>query len=343
MRIGVLGCFYDCADTLPRALAPWIALKQAGMPLLLGGIHAQFKEYAQLGYANDDAPTLALLNAYRKDFAVLDIAQEPLEEREVRTRLMRQLTEKGVDAIWMLDGDEIYTQEEILRTLTYIQATPQFDYYHVHLDQYIGGAVHWRDPFFPPRIIRTDRYGGIREFSFDNEVVFADGRTLETVVPGIVPRHVAHVRHETWRGNMQKKIDYHHKRFGLCAMKIEQGKLAFDSRYFERWGIPTPTLTHDVARAPLIPLLVAYRGPHEERSLNTLWAALLVCERRNEYEIDWVIEEGAQPWDYARQVAALSPFATKVVSQAGPTHTTVSESACRGGTPYLVKLLQSTL
>ena len=59
MRIGVLGCFYGCAELLPQVLEPWKKLKEEGHDIAIAAVNAQFKEYAELGFANDDAGTRA--------------------------------------------------------------------------------------------------------------------------------------------------------------------------------------------------------------------------------------------------------------------------------------------
>ena len=107
LKIGVLGCFYGCAELLPQILEPWARLvnrgdapeasmgltgntppmhtgssegnlpdaaqnssspryttgwaelKEEGHDIVLAAVNAQFKEYAELGFANDDGGTRA--------------------------------------------------------------------------------------------------------------------------------------------------------------------------------------------------------------------------------------------------------------------------------------------
>jgi hypothetical protein len=244
MKIGVLGCFYNCADLLPRVLAPWKELKTAArsdLDIIFVGVNAQFAEYAQMGYPDNDEETRALLHAS----SVIDhlaIAEGPLTEAQVRQAGLEKLLREGVDLVWLVDGDEVYTLEQIKNILRYVEDTPQYDYYHIHFDNRIFGATRWTDDFFPPRIVRTNRRGGIARFTFDNEIQWQDGTTLNDCVPGIVPKRVAHVEHHTWRlADAEKKINYQEKHFGYSMFRMGTNGPEFNPEYFKKFNMPLPT------------------------------------------------------------------------------------------------------
>jgi len=85
MKIGVLGCFYGSADLLPQVLEPWKILTSE-YEVIIAGVNAQFKEYAELGYPNDDAETRAVLKKELSDefFDFLRISPVPLSEKDAR-------------------------------------------------------------------------------------------------------------------------------------------------------------------------------------------------------------------------------------------------------------------
>lgn len=340
MKVAVLGCFYDCADALPKVLEPWIALKKQGFPLVLGGVNAQFREYADLGFPNNDEGTRTALRAKEKEFDVLHFASTPLTETETRNTLLVKLLAHDVDIVWLLDGDEFYTQEHIKNILEYLARVPRFDYYHIHFDNRVLDTLHWEDAFFPPRIFRTDRHGGVGAFTWDNELTFADGTRAQTLTPGIVPKEVAHVLHRTWQThNAEKKIAYHKKHFGYCAFHIDKERhtLEFDPEYFAYHHMPMPSTTGEslrVANKETFDVILRTHaqkdfrpglkratdvGKHELaiRSLRSLVHSLLRLYRRNEVLVRLTIVDDHSSENFlteVKKILSLCPFESMVIS-----------------------------
>lgn len=340
MTIGVLACLYGNTDLLPEALAPWTEFKTtagaSGTRVVVAAINAQFAEYAELGYPNDDEPTRALLRTHPA-IDHLCIAERPLTEAAARTAALKKLQEEGADLVWMLDGDELYTTEQIREIFAYVQATPQFDYYHVHFDNRVFGAPG-DEPFFPPRIFRTDRAKGIREFTFDNEVSYNDGSAQGAHTPGIVPKRLAHVRHETWRTqNAAQKIAYQRKHFGYCMFRMAaHGTVEQDPEYLARHyphtsGIPKRRVrtldvvmrTHVGANVHGGGRLTDTRGGKEElvvRSLRSLIYSLNRLERRNDFAITLTVLDDHSPAPALariKEVLDVCPFSTQLLHLAG--------------------------
>lgn len=298
LKIGVIGCFYGNADLLPEVLSPWIELKNEGAPILLGGVNAQFKEYADMGYVNDDEATRAVLRAHEKEFDILRIESKPLLEHEARGILLDHFKTRGVGAVWLLDGDELYTKEEIREIIKYIHRVPEFDYYHIHLKNYLFDSVLSRDVFCPPRIVRLERRGGVDAFSWDNEITFSDGSTLNDGVPGIIPRRVAFVRHLTWRkADVRKKIAYCLKHFGYVMFTEDEktGEVRHNPEWFERFKLPLPVRHPDGSFETPTPFLEVHfllSEVSEEKQLRSLWTlvqALLVFDRANDARFRLVV------------------------------------------------------
>jgi hypothetical protein len=348
MKVGVLGCFFDCAELLPQVLAPWKSLKSQGYPFVLGAMHVQFYEYKDLGLLSRDEPTHALLKN-DKAIDIFRFSGEPLFEKAARQMMLEELLRRGVDAIWLLDGDEIYTEEQIKGILAYVEKTPQFDYYHVHLDNRIFGTTKWADGFFPPRIFRTDRHGGIRVFTWDNELKYNDSSTLYSCIPGIVPKRIAHVLHHTWRArDAEKKIAYQHLHFGYCPFKLEAGKLVFDEAYFTRHSMPLPKISPDgsFAMAQKREVPVAYRrdgarsAQDNERALIHLISALLVLERQNGSHITLTLESPSATAQ-EKELLDICPFDTAIAPIAPLDAFPLSADDCLHGPAFIFSMIES--
>ncbi len=339
MKIGVLGCFYGCEDLLPEVLAPWLELKAEGYDIDIAAVHGQFKEYADLGFDNDDEATIEVLRKYGPHFSSLDILPEPQSEADIRTLGLKRLQDAGADFVWLLDGDEVYSVDEIKHILYFLGTTPEFDYYHIYLKNYIFESTEWQDDFFPPRIFRMERHGGLSHFEWDNDLVYADGARMMQLTPGIIPKSLAHVTHYTWRTkDAAKKIAYQRKHFGYSIMREVDGKFSMDPAYFAHFKMPMPEERDGViASAPKPALDVILRthasgnfrdgmprvtdawGKEELtiRSLRSIVYALLRLERRNDVSITLsVLDDHSNEAALARmqKLLNLCPFKTELVS-----------------------------
>src|SRR5258708_10369576 len=114
MRIGVLGCFYGCAEALPQVLAPWLSLKEKGDDIRIAAVHSQFKEYAAMGLSDADEATRRVLESFGPRLDFYEHSATPLSEHEARNIPLHFLLGENVDVVWMLDGDEFYTTADIL-------------------------------------------------------------------------------------------------------------------------------------------------------------------------------------------------------------------------------------
>ncbi len=318
-RVGILGCFYGCADLLPQVLEPWVALKAAGHPIVLAGINARFTEYAELGYPNDDTATRAILEAYRPQFGFLHFEPQPQAEKDARTQVLRFLLEQRVDLVWMLDGDEIYTQEQIQNILEYVRKTAQFDYYHVNFDNRAFG-LRLEDDFYPPRIFRTDRRGGLGTFADDNTIEYRDGRGLFDSVPGIIPKRVAHVLHYTWRlADAQKKIRYQERHFGFSAFRLDaSGRWSLNPAFYAHIRRPAPRIVEErIIAAPKAPLRVVLEmrnvSEEERRTLITMLETLLAVERQNDYAIELLVRAPEEARQSIETLFDLCPFTSRLI------------------------------
>src|SRR3989344_7286083 len=341
MRIGILGMFYGCADQLPRVMEPWVALKNEGHDLVLGAMNAQFKEYAELGFPDNDDATRAALKENQSLFDFLHISKAPLMDPEARTVALQGLLPHKVDLIWTVDGDEFYTKEQILGILEYVKKTPMFDYYHIPFDNLVLDTVRWDDGFTPPRIFRTDRHGGLRAFVWENELEYNDGTAAADLVPSIIPRNVAYVDHHTWGlKNIENKVRYQHRHFGFCPYRYDPvtKTASFDPAYFARWGLTMPVVKDGKAKTPRESLHVIVRshstgdfrtgaprlsdsagGRRElsKRSLRSLVRALLVLARANSTEIHLTVVDDHSDSEFLHEIKSalqVCPFEARLIN-----------------------------
>src|SRR5215212_7712856 len=153
MRIGILACLFDCAANLESVLRPWfdIHLREGGFEFKIAAVSGMFKEYAELGYdaeALDMETASELLRSEKYPFDYLYIINNPysitdksqlrfFSEAETRDFALSYLLSEKIDAVWMLDGDEIYTVGQIESIVNYIREGGSADWYAINFKNYI--------------------------------------------------------------------------------------------------------------------------------------------------------------------------------------------------------------
>jgi hypothetical protein len=264
MRIGILACLFDCAANLERVLRPWfdIDLRGSGVEFKIAAVSGMFREYAELGYdadALDMETARELLRSEKYPFDYLYIINNPytitgksqlrfFSEAETRDFALRYLLSEKTDAVWMLDGDEIYTVGQIESIVDYIRGDGSADWYSINFKNYIFDGRVWIDGFQPPRIFRTDRHRGIKQFRSDNVILYCDGSASVDHAGTVIPKDTALVEHITWlHENGKKKYEYQMRHFGECSYRwnYQDQKLEFNPEYYRKYGARVPTLNYD--------------------------------------------------------------------------------------------------
>lgn len=249
--IGVLLCSYNCADTLEACLVPWLELKKE-LGLVISAVSVPFKEYRDFDITIDN--TRELLDGYlaRHDIDFLTTEPQFIDEAAARTLALRPLLSSGVDLIFILDADEVWTIKEICATLDFINQVDA-TWYAVNYKNLTFSESSYIEGFCPPRIFRVT-YGGLRldRFYFDNDILYADnGHEVDykNLPKGIVPKFRAFPKHFSWVGEKTKqKVEYQLKHFGgLCSYRWNDitNSLEFDPSYFQKIGKPIPKLHKD--------------------------------------------------------------------------------------------------
>ena len=264
MRIGILACLFDCAANLESVLRPWFDLKlrEPGIEFKIAAVSGMFKEYAELGYAENalDIETARELSCREKyPFDYLSLINDPnsitdesqlrfFTEPETRGFALRYLLSEKVDLMWLLDGDEMYGAKQIESIISYVCKNDLADWYSINFKNYIFDGKVWLSGFHPPRIFWTNRRQGIRKFYADNIILYCDGSRSDEFPGMIIPEEIAHIKHLTWLYvNGRKKYEYQMRHFGECSYvwNYEENKLEFNEEYFKKYGEQLPCLNYD--------------------------------------------------------------------------------------------------
>jgi hypothetical protein len=244
MKIGILGCFFNCSKDLNRVIEPFIDLR-ASKNLVLTAVNSVFKENAELGMSADDDKTRLKISNAGLDYHYF--SPVPLAESQARNKCLDYLLYTGVDFVWILDGDEFYTKEQISQIIYFIEKNKDNEdcFFSIPFKNHVFEGAEWVDGFCPPRIFNNNIHDGIDQFYWDNDILYRDGTNYKVLQEIAIPKEIAHVRHMTWlHENGKEKYEYQVKHFGQCSYKwnYEEEKLEFDKEYYEKHGIPIPKL-----------------------------------------------------------------------------------------------------
>lgn len=243
IKIGVVAVGYQCEQYLDKVLEPWInlKLKSTDLDIKICATTALFKEKHELGFKYDNKTTEDILSNYKKNKCIDEfvVVKEPILDFESRNYCWRYLCDFDLDLTWQLDlFDELYTEENIFRILTYIKNNEFVDWYRVNFKNYIGDTKHYIEGFAPPRIHWVNRNGGIDKWYWDNNLQYKNKKRDIEVTSVTIPKHIAMVKHYSWCGSaefLKAKIAYQKKAINCCSYEYSEEKgLIFDKFYYNR-------------------------------------------------------------------------------------------------------------
>ena len=223
----------------------------------VSAVSVPFKEYSHQEDYRDN--TTEVLREYRDTIRLVD-SPEFVLEHEARNFALDNLR-KQVDYFWLVDGDEVYTEEQIDNIIQYIQDNP-VAWYKLCLKNYVFDKnSYMEEPFCPPRIFSSHYNGDFSpRFVWDNDMGYqrlgsnqlVDYRNLPTLT---VPKEVAWIDHYSWLNDEvgRRKVKYQRRHFGHCSFKWvqnyislhDQGRLEFDDEYFEKMGKSKPKIVNE--------------------------------------------------------------------------------------------------
>jgi len=251
MKIGLIASGYNCEQFLTDCLAGWKEFKDTSNDqLVCSFIHNCFKENEELGFPlkSSDNTMKVLDDSFKDGFLdYYDISNKYLNEHQARNVCLNNVLSEGVDYVWTIGLDEIYSCSEITNILKFVKMNPLITWFKVNYKNYVFDGKTWVDGFCPPRIFKTSSHGGLKELYYDDDFVYNDGTDYKAASHLEVPRNLAHIRHMTWlHSNGKAKVEYQKKRWGeggcSYSWNYDENKLEFNNNFHEKNRIPLPTL-----------------------------------------------------------------------------------------------------
>lgn len=248
--IGVIFTSFNMADLQPASLGPWIEARRkrlGGHHWLICAVSVPFKKF-------NEPRTDSTLPMLRQDLEndVLDHlieSEEPMEETEARGLAMKWLIEQGTDWTWIVDADEIITEEEIAKTIDFVEKNPLITAFFGSLRNFVFDERTWLSkPFAPMRIHRIRSGTYVADYFWDDNNVMYRGTITRDFKRDIyfatkqIPKAVQWIKHYSWLSNerSRKKVAYQSARNWICSF-------AWDEKRGLVWapGQPTPETEHD--------------------------------------------------------------------------------------------------
>lgn len=196
--------------------------------------------------------TLEFLEEFKKANIIKDFTGK-YDEIEARNL---HFPFSGEDLIWILDGDEFYTKEQVESILEYVESKPFIDVFNIPFKNYIFYGDEYIEGFCPPRIYRSVLNNGwnFNRFYNDNDGQYLDSDGLNHKLNDIcqknIPKKVVNggVKHMTWlHSKGEQKYNYQMNYFGHCSYIWNQQtkKLEFNKDYYKKYNLPIPAIYKD--------------------------------------------------------------------------------------------------
>ncbi len=249
LKIGVLFTAYNCADYINDCLNPWFNLKN-NFNFKFAINSGMFKMYKDLGFPDRNSETLNILYKYRFDYLINTKDSVLLDEDTSRNNCLNYLKDiQGCDLIWLVDADEIYTENQIINTINFIRQNSGPDWYSILLRNFTFTDKLHLD-FDRPNIYWTDRNNGIDKFHFDCHVLYKDGALYHQKNGLCIPKNILFIDHYSWLTNdtrSSEKIEYqknrHHGEIDTkCSYVYKDGELFFNKNFYEKRKVNHPFL-----------------------------------------------------------------------------------------------------
>ena len=254
MRIGVIFCIYGCEDYVDGCLAPWFNLSSE-FDFIFTLTSGRFKDYADLNIPDRNKPTLKKLIEWEFNYMSITGGDKILDEDTSRNRCLEFLKPYQCDLIWLVDGDEFYTEQQIKDIIFYIGSTPEQEAYSIWLKNYTIKFPLYTGKWDRPTIFRNRKWGGINRFYFDSNFVFTDEiHSIRDLEINSIPRKICFLEHHSWLPSQatKDKIAYQNLRYhGVnheipegCRCSFEWGEngLQFSSSFWKCRGLQIPVL-----------------------------------------------------------------------------------------------------
>lgn len=264
-KIGVLFCSYGNIEYVADSLATWQRAqvdKLGGNKYVISAVSLPFDQYKNIQNNNNDGTTEFLIeeyNAHKIDY--LAIEPEYISEAEARNLALKPLLEAKCDYVWIFDGDEIITEEQIEKVSNLIEVSRWESWFSLSYKNYVFDKHSYlTEPFSPPRIFRVHTNGfQIDHFYYDNDIKYKrelvfSGSPLPLEISykelpnKTIPSNICFCRHYTWLNNdkSHQKILYQNSRGWLCSFRWDDKEgLKFNEEFYLKNGLMLPEISQD--------------------------------------------------------------------------------------------------
>lgn len=275
MKIGVIFALYNCEEYLDDCLAPWIKLRKSHN-LILSATSGRFKPYADLGIPDKNQETINKIAKKGLDFVASTSGDNLLDEDSSRNVCMNYLKPHNCDLIWLVDGDEIYTEGQIKGIIDFTERNPNYEGFSIYLKNYAISYPYFIPPWSRPTLYRNRAYGGINRFYFDSFFEFNDGiHGVKDIELLQIPKRISFVDHHSWtdREATRDKIRYQNVRYstyfrdgifhevpeGLrCQYEIINNGIYFNRAFHQGRSMEIPSLHEYPTDTILAHLIIEY-------------------------------------------------------------------------------------
>tara|TARA_R110000744_G_scaffold101701_2_gene196000 strand:+ start:3782 stop:4894 length:1113 start_codon:yes stop_codon:yes gene_type:complete len=215
MKVGIIFAIYNCEEFVDECLEPWLKLRDSHN-LILTCTSGRFKPYKDIGIKNKNQKTISKLVTKELDFISTTAGENLIDEDSSRNICLDFLKPHECDIIWLVDGDEFYTEKQIIDILKYVETNPQEEAFSLYFKNYTTNYPYFVKPWSRPTLYRNRLYGGINNFYFDSFFKFADGKhSIDDINMHQIPKHTAFIEHHSWtsREATIDKIKYQKVRY----------------------------------------------------------------------------------------------------------------------------------
>jgi len=249
MRIGVIFCIYGCEDYVDRCLTPWFNLSSE-FDFIFTLTSGRFKDYVNLGIPDRNKATLEKLIGWEFNYMSITRGDKILDEDSSRNRCLDFLKPHQCDLIWLVDGDEFYTEQQIKDIILYVESTPEEEAYSIWLKNYTIKYPLFTGKWDRPTIFRNRKWGGINRFYFDSNFVFSDQiHSIRDLEINAIPRKICFLEHYSWLPTQttKDKISYQNLRYDgpegcRCSFEWAENGLRFSDSFWNCRGLQIPIL-----------------------------------------------------------------------------------------------------
>ena len=249
--IGILFCGYNTEEYVKQSLSSFIGKDN----FIISAVSVPFAEYADQDDFEDE--TTNILRTFYEKGKIHNLVTTPrfISEADARNLALDYLLKEKVDYIWLVDADEIYTDENISNICQFIENDSENFWWRLCLKNFVfGKETYMEEPFTPPRIYMTEPMGFRHPiFYWDNDISYISMQTFgrisqDSLSSATVPKETAWVDHYSWMNDQigKRKVEYQQKHFGHCSFKWneQESKLQFDESYFEKTKEQKPKLIY---------------------------------------------------------------------------------------------------